>query len=198
MLVDIRAQKQCDGSERRFFAGLYLLFRFSYHFFSCPVFPLLIVSFQVGLSFIMAAMIAILRPYKTIAHNVANFMSVFFLLVYASTGFATVLTTYNFAYNFAYNFIFLVSHVLECFLYVPLLILCFYLSYRLFKPCCARVTICKNTKKWKSNKPSLEYQAPLISDVSVTTVTLNDFVADEQCADRILNPDEYKEHVDGQ
>ena len=42
---------------RRFFAGLYLLFRFSYvTFLVAPVFPLLIVSFQVGLSFIMAAM----------------------------------------------------------------------------------------------------------------------------------------------
>ena len=72
-----------DGKERRYFAGLYLLFRFCYVIFliaPLPIFPISIVSFEVFLSIIMAAMIAILRPYKTIAHNIANFMSVFFLL----------------------------------------------------------------------------------------------------------------------
>ena len=133
----------------------------------------------------MAAMIAILRPYKTTAHNVANFMSIFFLLVYVSAGFVTVFTSYDL----------ILYLILECFLYVPLLILCLYLSYRLFKSCCAQVTICKNKKKWNSanDEPSLGYQAPLISDASVTTVTLNNYIADDLYADHILNPDEYKE-----
>ena len=178
-----------DGSERRYFAGLYLLFRFCYVAFlvaPIPAFHSSIVLFEVGLSFIMAAVIATLRPYKTTALNVANFMSVFFLLVYASVGIVAVLI-------FAYDFLF--SLILECFLYVPLLILCFYLSYHPFKSCCAQVTICKNKKKWNSanNEPSLGYQAPLISDASDTTVTLNNYIADDLYADRILNPDEYKE-----
>ena len=72
-----------DGSERRYFAGLYLLFRFCYVIFlvtPLPTFPVSIVSFEVILSFIMAAMIA------TIAHNFTNFMSVFFLFVCAFGG----------------------------------------------------------------------------------------------------------------
>ena len=174
-----------DGSERRYFAGLYLLFRFCYVTFlvaPIPEFPIIIVIFEVGVSLLMAVIFAILRPYKTTVHNVTNFISVCFLLVYVSAGFATVLIPYNH----------ILSLVLVCFLYVPLLILCFYLSYYLFKPCCARITICKNKKKWNSvnDEPSLEYQAPLISDVSDTTVSLNDFAVDDY-ADRILNPDKY-------
>ena len=113
-------------------------------------------------------------------------MSVFFLLVYVSVGFVTAINPYT---------VIFMSYVLVCFLYIPLLILCLYLSYRLLKPCCARVTICKNKKKQNlaNDEPSLEYQPPLISDVSVTNVSLDDLVADDLYADRILNPNEYKE-----
>ena len=44
-----------------------------------------------------------------------------------------------------------------------------------------------------NDEPPAEDQAPLISDVPVTTVSLDDFVADDLYADRILNPNEYEE-----
>ena len=72
-----------DGSERRYFAGLYLLFRFCYVFFlitPVPLFPISVAIFEIGICFIMAVVIAIFRPYKTIVHNFTNFMAVFFLL----------------------------------------------------------------------------------------------------------------------
>ena len=172
-----------DGKERRYFAGLYLLFRFCYVIF-LATFPVSIVAFEVFLTFIMAIMFAILRPYKTIAHNFTNFMSVFFLLVYVSVGFATTIVPYNL----------ILSLILVCFLYIPLLILCLYLSYRLFTPCCSQITICKKkTARTPDNdEPPLADQA-IPNDVTVTTVALDDFVADDLYADRILNPDEYRE-----
>ena len=177
-----------DGSERRYFAGLYLLFRFCYVFFLItPVlsFPASIASFEIGISFIMAAVIAIFRPYKTIVHNFTNFMSVFFLYVYASAGLITVIYSYIPIY---YHNIMLVF-----FLYIPLLVLCIYLTYCLFKHCCARITIFKCRKKQSSanDEPPPENQAPTI-EASVTTVSLHDFTADDLYADGVLNPDEYK------
>ena len=52
-------------------------------------------------------------------------------------------------------------------------------------------TICKNKTKRSAvdEPPPDQEQAPLI--VPVTTVSVNDFVADSMYADRILNPDEY-------
>ena len=61
-------------------------------------------------------------------------------------------------------------------------------------PCCSQITICKNkTARTPDNdEPPLADQA-LPTDVTVTTVSLDDFVADDLYADRILNPDGYKE-----
>ena len=175
-----------DGSERRYFAGLYLLFRFCYVFFLItPVFlfPISVAIFEMCFSFIMAAVIAIFRPYKTIVHNFTNFMSVFFLLVYVSAGFITVLGLYSVVFYIMLLF----------FLYIPLLVLCIYLTYCLFKPCYARITICKCRKKQNpaNDEPPPEYQAPTI-EASFTTVSLHDYIADDLYADRLLNPDEYK------
>ena len=166
-----------DGSERRYFAGIYLLFRFCYVIFlvtPLPTFPvpIVIVIFEVFLSFIMAAMIAILRPYKTIAHNFTNFMSVFFLFVCAFGG--------------------LTPSLFIPILFIPFLALCCYLTYRLLKPCYVQY-IRKNMRKTVNKPPSPPPadQAPI--DVPVTTVSLDDYVADDLYADRLLNPDEYKE-----
>ena len=176
-----------DGSERRYFAGIFLLFRFCYvvSIISTPSISttsgvyIIIVS-EVSLSIILAAIIVMLRPYKATAHNLTNFLSVVFLLVCACTGFVIL-----FIPLFA---------VVVCLQYIPFLVLCSYLTYRLLKPCCIQ-TICKNMKEENptNDEPPAEDQAPLISDVPVTTVSLDDFVADDLYADRILNPDEYKE-----
>ena len=175
-----------DGSERRYFAGLYLLFRFCYVFFLITPVPGITVSvaiFEMCFSFIMAAVIAIFRPYKTIVHTFTNFMAVFFLLVYISAGFITVLGLYSVIFYIMLLF----------FLYIPLLVLCIYLTYCLFKPCYARSTICKCRKKHNpaNDEPPSQYQAPTI-EASFTTVSLHDYIADDLYADRVLNPDEYK------
>ena len=176
-----------DGNERRYFAGLHLLFRFCYVFFlitPVPDFTVSVAIFEMCFSFIMAAVIAIFRPYKTIVHNFTNFMSVFFLLVYVSAGLITVTSSYIIIY---------IIIILVCLLYIPLLVLCIYLTYCLFKPCFAPTTICKCRKKQSSanDEPPPENQAPTV-EVSVTTVSLHDYIADDLYADRVLNPDEYK------
>ena len=79
-------------------------------------------------------------------------------------------------------------------LFIPFLALCSYLTYRLLKPCCVQ-NICKNIKKVRKTvdkppSPPPADRAPI--DVTVTTVSLDDY-ADDLYADRILNPDEYKE-----
>ena len=83
--------------------------------------------------------------------------------------------------------------MLYWFLYIPLLVLCIYLTYCLFKPCYARITIFKCRKKQSSanDEPPPENQAPTV-ETSFTTVSLHDYIADDLYADRVLNPDEYK------
>ena len=63
----------------------------------------------------------------------------------------------------------------------------------MIKPCYPQITICKCRKKQSSvnDEPPPENQAPTI-EVSVTTVSLHDYIADDLYADRVLNPDEYK------
>ena len=132
-----------DGSERRYFAGIFLLFRFCYvvSLISTPstsatLLVIIIIASEVSLlSIILAAIIVMLRPYKATAHNFTNFLSVVFLLV-CLWGFVTAVfipTIPLFA-------------VVVCLQYIPFLVLCSYLTYRLLKPCCIR-TICKNMKE---------------------------------------------------
>ena len=76
-------------------------------------------------------------------------------------------------------------------MFIPLLTLCLYIIYRLIKLCCVRI-LCKNkTERNAVDEEPDQEQAPLI--VPVTTVSVNDFVADSMYADRILNPSEYNE-----
>ena len=169
-----------DGSERRYFAGLYLLFPFCYvALFIAPIviFSVIILIIAASLSTFMSLMIIILRPYKSVAHNFTNFMLMIFLIAYA---FGTMCPP----------LIFIV--------YTPFLVLCLYLTYRLFKLCCVRI-ICKNKKERNTGnerqpnrkRKSDRERAPLI--VPVTTVSVNNYIADDLYADRILNPDEYNE-----
>ena len=78
-----------------------------------------------------------------------------------------------------------------CIMFLPFLGLCLYIAYRLLKLCCLQI-LCKNKTERNAvdDEPDQE-QAPLI--VPVTTVSVNDFVADSMYADRILNPSEYNE-----
>ena len=171
---------ETDGSERRYFAGIYLLFRFCHvAFIVTPnTTPIAIAIEEICLTFLVAAMIVLFRPYKKVVHSFTNFIFVFLLLL------LSICTLINPIDHFIMSIIGL------CMLYIPFLALCLYLTYRLVKLCCIR-TICKNKTKRSAvdEPPPDQEQAPLI--VPVTTVSVNDFVADSMYADRILNPDEY-------
>ena len=170
-----------DDSERRYFAGIYLLLRLCYVAFfvtQLVTYPMIMLTIATSLSGFMSLMIIILRPYKSFVHNVTNFMLMIFLIAYA---FGTM----------ASQVIFIV--------YTPFLVLCFYLTYRLLKLFCVRI-ICKNKKERNTagnerqpnrKRKTNQERAPLI--VPVTTVSVNNYIADDLYADRILNPDEYNE-----
>ena len=166
-----------DGSERRYFAGIYLLFRFCYvAFLIIPIDSLNILTVEIYLSALMIVVIYF-RPYKITAHNFTNLMAAIFFVVYALGG---------------PN-----PPVFIPILYIPFLALCSYLAYRLLKPCSCVQNICKNIKKMRKTvdkpPPPATADQALPIDVSVTTVSLDDYVADDLYADRILNPNEYKE-----
>ena len=174
---------ETDGSERRYFAGIYLLFRLCHVAFivtPTPV-PYFVIE-ELCSSFIMTAMVFLFRPYKKVVHNFTNTMFVFFLLLLSITALITAFSTH----------VFFIPIISLCLMYVPFLALCLYLTYHLLKFCFVQ-TFCKiKTKKNavdEEPEPDQE-QAPLI--VPVSTVSINDFVADSMYADRILNPSEYK------
>ena len=173
---------ETDGSERRYFAGIYLLFRFSYAAFIVAPIDMLMVATslvytKLFLSFVLALMIILFRPYKKVVHSFANFVFVFLLLLLSIYALVSL------------NSPFIYPMIGICIMYIPFLALCLYLTYCLVKLCCIQI-ICKKTERNAVDEPPPDQeQAPLI--VPVTTVSVNDFVADSMYADRILNPDEY-------
>ena len=107
-----------DGSERRFFAGIYLLFRFCYVSFIITPLCHHIRNFDIWtlLKWFCRAYDHFIRPYKSIAHNFTNFMLMIFLIVCA------------FGAHLPLVFIPI--------MFIPFLSLCSYLTYCLLKPCC--------------------------------------------------------------
>ena len=173
-----------DGSERRYFAGIYLLFRFFYvAVIVAPINGVLFLVTEICLSFVLAVVIILFRPYKQVFYSFTDFIFVFFLLLlstYACFGNELLIDS---------NFIFSLTGF--CIMFLPFLGLCLYITYRLLKPCCLQI-LCKNkTERNAVDEEPDQEQAPLI--VPVTTVSVNDFVADSLYADRILNPSEYNE-----
>ena len=165
-----------DDSEKRYYAGIYLLFRFCYVAFFIAPLNLVFNNYLIAscLSGFMVVLVIVLRPYKSLVHNITSFMTM------------SILITYTFG-TLEPRLIFTV--------FVPILVLCLYLTtYRLFKLCGVRII--KFCKKNQERNPGNEQQpnqerAPLI--VPVTIVSINNYTADDLYADRVLNPDEYKE-----
>ena len=174
-----------DDSERRYFAGIYLLFRFFY--VAVIVAPIngalmfILLSIEICLSFVLAAMIVLFRPYKQVFHSFTNFIFVFFLLLlssYVLFGYMVHIESHFPLTGF-------------CIMFLPFLGLCLYITCHLVKLWCVQI-LCKNkTERNAVDEEPDQEQAPLI--VPVTTVSVNDFVADSLYADRILNPSEYNE-----
>ena len=164
-----------DGSERRYYAGIYLLFRFCYvAFFIAPFITniLVMMTFTACLSGFMMLLVIILRPYKSVVHNIISFMTMIILSTY-------VFEVLNAKIIFA--------------VYIPFLVLCLYIMYHLFKLCCLRIFCKKNHGRNPGNEqqPNNQEQAPLI--VPVTTVAFNDYTADDLNDDHVLNPHENNE-----
>ena len=168
-----------DGKERRYFAGIYLLFRFC--FITSLIFfihnPFLMIqnkyftflgTVEVCLSAIMIGLVLILQPYKQTAHNFIDFLTMLFMGVIGLP--------------------ILSIDVIIGPLFLPFFVLLAYLIYCVLS--CART-------KWTAkhslpdNDPPSEHQ-PLLVPPTTTEVTLDDYVQDDLYADRILNPGQYK------
>ena len=171
-----------DGSERRYFAGIYLLFRFFY----VSVFVLISVNYLIQLSqpclcFVMAGLVVILRPYKKTTHNVIDFM-----LLFSMTAVSAVSFVFGTASGMVYGaFPF----------YFPFLVLIVYIIYRLLKSCCCDcVTHIKQKRATDqpllNNKANTEHK-PLLPVTTIKAVN-DEYIEDDLYADRILNPDGYK------
>ena len=116
------------SSERRYFAGIiYLLFPFCYVVFIVTPFTAYtpFIIFKTCLLIMILSMIALFRPYKRAVHNFNSFMSLVVVAVY--TLFGTFLTMIGIL-------------PIIIILYIPFLVLCSYLTYRLFKPYCLRLS----------------------------------------------------------
>ena len=158
------------SSERRYFAGIiYLLFPFCYVVFIVTPFTAYtpFIIFKTCLLIMILSMIALFRPYKRAVHNFTSFMSLVVVAVY--TLFGTFLTMIGIL-------------PIIIILYIPFLVLCSYLTYRLFKPYCLRLSIIckiKTARNPTNDEPPPPEDQVLPVDVSVTTVALDDFVADD-------------------
>ena len=189
-----------DGSERRYFAGIYLLFRFFYVAIFVLSFGSLIFidsnaiqtanigigASGVGLSFLMGGLVIILQPYKRNFHNVIDF-----LLLFIMTVASVVVIVEAISYSFDFDFDPYLYAKLSL-LYVPFLSLLVFSIYRVLKYFCCACAI--YAKQWmvihyrdKGNTSSLEHK-PILKPVTTTEVVLDDCTEDDSYADRKHNP----------
>ena len=196
-----------DGSERRYFAGLYLFFHFFYLLpitlpltYLYPFFIYLIILPEILMSLLMIGIVVILRPYKRTAHNVTDFLIFFFmtlipLLSFLEVDFNTYVTDIYQYLPFIYLYF-----PFRNIIYLPCLVVTIYALHKILKHSC--LLCCKRschqlTMRDESHPPPTESR-PLVTHPTATEVTLNDdFIQDDDLyADRILHPSEYNEqHV---
>ena len=178
-----------DGRERRYFAGIHLLFRFcsvvSFVFFqNSLLFRLhlnVLGTSEICLSVVMIGLVLILQPYKQTAYNVIEFLMIFFMAVIGG------LSTSG-----------LNIYVIIGPLFLPFLFLLTYFIYRVLKYCCCACVTWSihRSSPDDENNPSPSEQQPILAPPTTTEVTLDDYVQDDLYADRILNPGQYDEQHD--
>ena len=183
-----------DGVERRYFAGLFLMFRWYIAFLIFPrirfisigygilPIPIPITAIESAISLLMSGMVVLLRPYKKTAHNIIDFLILFFMAVLSGT------SLIQFVPGFASVTI----------IYLPFIVVVCYVIYRIFKQCCEIVTCERRTKRPKKTmdrmlRVSLTDSQPSTtsSEVTISMVSLTDYVSDDIFADRIINPNKY-------
>ena len=114
-----------DGSERRYFAGICLLFRVLYvsSFFSLATLPTAFVFTITGgvcISFVLAAMVVILRPYKKTIHNFVNCLLFFYMFLASEVSLIIIVIPWPVYIDIAI-------------LSVPFIVLCLYFTYQMCK-----------------------------------------------------------------
>ena len=180
-----------DGKERRYFAGIYLLFRFCYvAFFVTSLSPVVfyrvqnvnlnpLATSEVCLSVVMIGLVLILQPYKQIVHNIIDFLIIFYM------GVISGLSSAHFD-----------LYVTIGPLFLPFLVLLTYLIYCLLKYCyyCAYVTWTAQHHQHLENNHLPSEQQPILAPPTTTEVTLDEYVQDDLYADRILNPGLYDQN----
>ena len=159
-----------DGAERRYFAGIYLFFRFCYlAIFMTPIriaslqenFPnSQLVIAEAGLSFIMTGLVVILRPYKSTAHNVIDFLMFFFMTVIALF---VLLPSLSINISQDHSIILMMGP-----LYLPFLLLFAYTVYRVIKSCSCLIWSNVHHHFTSNNDETPSEQQPCTSSFSTT------------------------------
>ena len=185
-----------DGSERRYFAGIYLFFRF----FSLYIIGFLVqfvLPVEVLMSFLMIGIVVILRPYKKTAHNVIDFLIFFFMTLIPLLS----LLDLDLQILFTAARIQVDSQYLPFrnIIYLPFLVVTLYALHKFLKYCCL---LCY---KRHPHQPTMRDDClppptectPLVTHPTTSEVALNDdYIHDDLYADRILHPGGYNEqHV---
>ena len=177
-----------DGSEGRYFAGLYLLFRF------CYAIAILVISLSPSLrnqslalqlsgaclSFLLAGLVLILRPYKKTAHNTIDFLTLFLMALLAALSSSVPLLPGSDTFK---------NYIIANPMYLPFLILVGYLIYRLFKCCCCACVTRNAHQSSDDDENNPTEQPPLL--IPTTEVGIGDYVQDDVYPDRIVNPGGY-------
>ena len=190
-----------DGVERRYFAGIYLFFRFCYlAIFMTPIritslqedFPnSQLVIAEAGLSFIMTGLVVILRPYKSTAHNVIDFLMFFFMMLIALF---ILLPSLSINTSQDPSIILMKGP-----LYLPFFLLYAYIIYRVIKSCfCFCVIRCKNVHHhfFPDNDETPSEQQPLLSSPqhTATEVALDNCVSDYPEVHHVRSRDQQSNH----
>ena len=184
-----------DGREGRYFAGLFLLFRFCYVtglvFALNPIFTvswsqqndhsnpwgLALPSSAACLSFVMAVLVLLLQPYKKTSHNVIDFLTLFWMALYGALA--------------------VMSHYILGCLFLPFLVLVVYYMYRLIKCCCGKCCCLTqnvhNSLRDNENNLSVPLERQPLLNLTSTKVKFADYVEDDVYPDRIVNPGGYTE-----
>ena len=166
-----------DGKERRYFAGIFLLFRAVF------LAPITLLQINIHLEWVvsitgpcfavlMAGVIALLRPYKKTVHNVIDF--VIFLLLF-------IICMFNYFYSF-YTTIVL--------FYFPFLCLLIYIIYCVFTKCCCCCTQKQIAYQFLPDREN-DSSPVQIAPHSTSEVSMDNYIEDHLFADRVLNPSRY-------
>ena len=167
-----------DGQERRYFAGIYLLFRFFYvavlvFFLNSVIFIAYLVRQNTAwlialpssiacLSFLLAGLVLILQPYRKTSHNIIDFLTLFFMSLVA-------------ALTAIFNPLF--------FSILPLFVLLCYLIYRVIKCCCCCCTTRRSSQagsRDNESDSSVTFEQP---PITISVVGLGDYGSEDDDSD---------------